>query len=186
MYIVIIDCEGEPIQEFSALYVNVDDEEIVSVFHEYVQCNVDAYDMDFWARKHIHGLNRNFLSTNGLPNQETLLSTFQHWLKSHPFERIFANGPCKEQNFLSMKIEDVKLPQWKDRALLMSHKLALSLKKNIVPICDVTCCAHTSFVGWSPKRPHCLTPTDIVKRNFSHHCSLYDCVEIFFYLFRNQ
>ena len=167
MHIVIIDCEGEPIQEFSALYVNVDTEEIVSVFHEYVQCGVDTYDVDFWARKHIHGLNRDFISMNGLQNQAALFFAFQRWLNSHPFERIFANGPCKEQNFLSMKIEDVKLPQWKDRASLMSHKLALSLKKNVIPICDVTCCAHSSFVGWSPKRPHSLTLTDIAKRNFS-------------------
>ena len=183
---VIIDCEIEPIQEFSALYVNPVSEEIVSVFHEYVQYDVNIYDMDFWARKHIHGLNRDFLTKNGLQNQETLYLAFQGWLNSHPYEQIFANAPSKEQSFLSIKIEDVNLPQWKDRASLMSHKLALSLKKNIVPICDVICCAHSSFVSWLPKHPHRLTPTDIVKKNFSYHCSLYDCVEIFFYLFRNQ
>ena len=179
--IIYVDSEGEPIQEFSALYVDHETFEILDVFHRYVRYPLKDVDYDIWARKHVHGLNLKFLNANGLKNESDLLFAFQQWLKAHPFEYIFAHAPFKERQFLNLPIQDVCLPPWLERTDCLSHELALSMKRNAVPICNVTCDAHKSFVNWCPKRPYVLTPTDVIKKNFGHHCSLYDCVELYFH-----
>ena len=82
--IVFVDCEGEPLQEFTALYVNVEKQLIVDVFHRHV-CYPFTYDKDSFSRRHIHGLNRDFLSKNGLSNESVLLLHFRKWLSERPY-----------------------------------------------------------------------------------------------------
>ena len=53
--IVIVD--GESLQEFSVLYVNLEKQLIVNVFHFYVKYPF-VRDEDIFARRHVHGLNR--------------------------------------------------------------------------------------------------------------------------------
>ena len=181
--LIFIDCEGEPIQEFTALYVDSDSHNIVDVFHRHVSHpSTYGYDSDRWARRHVHGLNRAYLAIHGLHDETMLLCEFNAWLHFHPYEKILANAPWKESTFLHRPVQDVCLPQWTDRAVLLSHRLSLSLKHSAVPINGITCSdAHSSFVGWCPRRPNVLSPKDVVKRNFGFHCSLYDCMEIYFY-----
>ena len=175
---IFIDSEGEPLQEFSAIYVHEQTHEIIDVFHRYVQYpSATVCDGDKFARLHIHGLNVSYLSIHGLRNEDDLLCEFNAWLKSHPFTSMYANAPSKEKKLLHMSITDVCLKPWKERCLLSSHQTAFSMKMNATPICNVICTAHSSFRGWKPKRVYCMSPTDIAKSNFAHHCSLYDCVE---------
>ena len=180
--IIVIDCKGEPVQEFSALYVNEKTGELVDVFHRYVQYPFYP-DVDSFSRQHVHGLDYDFLSRHGLNSENELLTLFYHWLRDHPFEQIYAHAPAKEKKLLSLSIKDVCLKPWKDRIFYKSHQKALSMKLKHVPICNVTCHAHSSFKGWKSKDCHALSATDAAKMTFSYHCSLYDCVECALFLF---
>ena len=72
--LIYIDCEGTPVQEFSAIYVNKATSEIVDVFHRLVKYPF-PYDYDYFARKHVHGLDINFLSRYGMDSEEALVSS---------------------------------------------------------------------------------------------------------------
>ena len=186
--IVYIDSEGTPVQEFSAIYVNEDKCEIVDVFHHHVKYPFITHrDDDFYARRHVHGLNLKFLSKYGLVNEQTLLSEFHKWLQQHPYTTLYAHGPEKEQQLLSpLRVKNVHLSEWKVRCCHLSHELALFLKNNTIPICKVSCNAHTSFTGWKPKCVHAPTVTDCAKMKFGFHCSLYDCVECYLFHLCNK
>ena len=75
--LIFVDCEGAPIQEFTALYVDSDSHEIVDVFHRHVSFpSTHGYDTDRWARRHVYGLNRTYLAANGLRDETILLCEF--------------------------------------------------------------------------------------------------------------
>ena len=180
---LFIDSEGEPVQEFSAIYVHNETYEILDVFHRYVVYPSIAYDCDTFARHHVHGLSTSFLSKHGLRDEDELLCEFNKWLLSHPCDIIYANAPSKEEGLLNMSIMDIRLKPWKERCLLPSHRSALSMKLNSIPISDTVCHAHSSFRGWKPKKGDCISPTDSAKIAFSYHCSLYDSIEcLLFYI----
>ena len=172
--LIFVDTEGEPVQEFSAIYVS-ESGDIVDVFHHHVKYPF-VYDYDFFSRRYIHGLKRDFLSRKGLSCENSLIKLFHKWLDSHPFKAIYAHAPAKESKLLSLFIDDVFLKPWKDRIHCQSHQLALSMKLNSVPLCDVTCHAHET-VYWKAKDICNPTVSDLAKMDFFHHCSLYDCVE---------
>ena len=181
MMLVIIDSEGTPVQEFSALYVNEETQVIQDVFHAFAKYP-SSVDADWFARRYVHGLDRKFLREFGLRDEEEVLKLFHTWLQTHPFDDMYANAPAKEEDFLSQHVRDVCLRPWKDRVHCKSHQIALDMKLNCVPVCGVTCCAHSRFRGWKPKRLYNMTSTDVAKHDFQHHCSLYDCIEIFHFL----
>lgn len=183
--IIFVDTEGDPVQEFSALYVDPISEKIVDVFHRHV-CYPLRRDKDSYARHHVHGLCRMFLRKNGLQSVEELKKTFNEWLQSHPFTTIYANAPDRENSFLSLIIVNVSLNPWKERVNKMSHKVALFMKKNQIPVCQTVCHAHKCFVGWRPKNSNMLSETDAAKMSFSFHCSLYDCIECCIFHFRGE
>lgn len=180
---IFIDCEGDPIQEFSAIYVNEKTHDICDVFHYYVKYPSSmTFDGDKFARFHIHGLNLDYLSSHGLESEDELRVLFIKWLKKWPSSScIYAHAPFKEKTFLNISVQDVSLPSWKERCDLQSHQTALFMKVNHVPILNVVCKAHTSFKGWKAKRPYCMNATDVAKCNFLFHCSLYDCIECFLF-----
>ena len=181
--LLFVDSEGEPIQEFTALYVNKQSREILDVFHRHVAFPSCGYDTDHWPRRHIHGLQRAYLAKHGLRDEGALRHDFSEWLRSHPYDEILANDPSKESVFLNLPISDVCLPPWQDRGVLSSHQRALSLKRRAIPINGITCSsAHSHFLNWLPRRPHAPSPTDVIKRDFGHHCSLYDCMELYFFI----
>ncbi len=179
---VIVDCEGTPTQEFSALYVDETTCCVVDVFHHYVKYPSER-DEDFTARQYVHGLNREFLLRNGLPNEHDLVKVFHEWLAKRPYVHIYAHAPAKERELLSLPIRDVCLKPWIERIECESHKIALAMKLNCIPVHQSYCFAH-DYVKWKPKRAWNPSRTDIAKENFFHHCSLYDCFECFLYLFQ--
>lgn len=181
---IFIDCEGEPVQEFSAIYVNECGDQILDVFHQHVKYPF-ACDYDFFSRRHIHGLKLVFLERYGLCNETSLLTLFHKWLENHPNEAIYGHSPGKEEKLLSLPIFDVSLKPWKDRINCHSHQLALSMKLNSVPVCNVSCAAHKR-VRWKVKNVLVTSATDVAKFDFFHHCSLYDCVECYLSFFSSN
>ena len=175
---IIIDCEGTPVQEFSALYVNDATCVIENVFHQHVHYPY-SFDYDAFARRHVHGLDFKFLRQCKLRNLGEVLDLFREWLKAYPSDKIYAHNPTKEKRLLSLHINDVCLKPWAERACLRSHQMALNMKLNCKPVRGISCSVHSQFVKWRPKNVHSPSLTDIAKVNFRHHCSLYDCMEIF-------
>lgn len=180
--LIFIDSEGDPVQEFTAIYVDEKTATIVDVFHQYVRYPFYC-DKDVFSRLHVHGLNRHYLSTYGLHGENELVNHFFKWLKTHPYSSIYAHAPAREVNLLSpLSVTDVHLKPWAQRTKCLSHDIALRAKLCKYPICGITCSAHADFLAWQPKHVNTLTLTDHAKLSFSHHCSLYDCIEccIFF------
>ena len=175
---VVVDCEGEPIQEWSALLIN-DEGKICNTFHQYVRFP-SSYDSDFYARKHVHGLNLDFLEQHGAANLNELKCNFLKWLSPYMLYDIYANAPAKESQFLSLPMKDAKLLQWSQRISTTSHQTALNMKHCKVPVYDIICLAHNP-VTYKPSRV-ILNETDKAKLTFGHHCSLYDCVEVYLWL----
>jgi len=184
--IVICDSEGDPVQEFSALYVDEESALIKDVFHRHVRYPFFR-DKDTFARSHIHGLNLHYLQQHGLNNASQLVTLFHQWLSSHPYKAIFAHGPQREVKLLSLPIYDVHLPPWTCRVNMAAHRIARRMKVNNLKICNVSCFqAHSDFLGWLPKNVNNPSSTDYAKIPFSHHCSLYDCIECYAFLFHDK
>ena len=174
---IIIDCEGDPVQELSALYVNDTTGEIDDVFHHHVYYPF-IFDYDAYARRHIHGLDLSLLRQPHLPPLDDVLDLFTEWLRKHPSEKLYGHAPVKEKELLSLCIHDSCLKPWAKRVHCQSHQMALNMKLNSEPVHGVTCSAHSHFKQWRVKK---LSPsaTDLAKLQFKHHCSLYDCMEVF-------
>ena len=184
---IYVDSEGTPVQEFSAIYVNEETFQIDDVFHEFVIYPCTESDEDKWARNHVHGLNLDFLAEHGLRDEGELVSSFYTWLKDHPYDMMYGNGPFTERHLLSLPIEDVNLKPWSDRDSQISHKIAMALKLQCARICNVKCAtAHRSFRHWRPVRVYNMSAADKAKLKFRHHCSFYDCIECFLYHTRNE
>ena len=126
MLIVIIDCEGEPVQELSAIYCDTETAVIKDVFHHHVYYP-HSRDFDNYARRHIHGLNFVKLRQKDLLNEKEVLALFSLWLKTHPFDVIYAHAPAKEQTLLNVNIKDACLKPWCERVNMPSHQRLIHL-----------------------------------------------------------
>ena len=179
---IYVDSQGTPIQEFSAIYVNEETFEIVDVFHKYVIYPCSVYDDDKWARKHVHGLDLDFLAVHGLRDREELKTSFFTWLSDHPYNEMYANCPNILSPFLSLSIKDVYLVSWSSRDSDLSHQIALFLKLKCAKICNVCCAAaHRSFRYWRPTQVYDMSSHDKARMKFRHHCSFYNAIENFLY-----
>ena len=166
--------EGESIEEVSAIQMNALTRQIVDVYHAHAL----SQNPDTWATRHIHGLNKNFIQRNGFPNEDTLIRDFKRWLRSKDVLSIYANAPFKESSTLKLVIKDMNMPPWAERVYQSYHQTALIFKNAFVPILDKRCCAeaHNAFVKYPLMR---LNESEIAKRDFGFHCSLYDAYELY-------
>ncbi len=174
---IFLDTEGEPIQEISAIEVSMDDLRILDVYHKHARCTADE---DRYSRRHIHGLNPEFLHEKGLCDETALIYDFQIWLKGKPYNVILSNDGRKERKSLaSLRVQDLCLPPWLERITESYHKKAFEWKEKRIPVHGTTCNedAHTLY-----RRPHDLkNDTAVAKAKHGHHCSLYDCLELYLY-----
>jgi len=163
------------VQELSAIQMNALTRQIVDVYHGHAAspCSCDS-----WARSHIHGLNSRFLQQHGFPDEATLVCDFKEWLSGKDVLSMYANNPAKEAATLNMPIKDLKLPPWFERIHQPYHELSLTFKNEFIPILNKRCCAqaHSSFTKYSMKK---LNETEIAKRDYGFHCSLYDAYELY-------
>lgn len=166
--------EGTPVQELSAIHMNAFTMQIVDVYHAHAK----SYQSDWWSRLHVHGLNRNFLNHHGFPDEESLMQDFKEWLAPKDVMTMYANDPSKENEVLNLNIKDIRIPPWADRIYQPYHQMALTYKNDFIPILDKRCCneAHSMFKRYPMKR---LSETEIAKRDYGFHCSLYDAYELY-------
>lgn len=170
-----MDTEGIPTQELAALLINRMTHTIEDVFHAYAYTEED----DYFSRKHIHGLNKDFLKAKGFPNEDSLLSTFKTWLHEKDNPRIYANGGQKESKALDMEVNDFCLLPWAERRHAASHKVALRFKELAIPILNRHChsYAHNQY-ACAPSSPNPLS--FIAKARHGYHCALYDVLELYY------
>lgn len=175
---MFIDCEGEPVQEMSAIAMDNESYQIVSVYHKHAACDPS---LDAWSRKNLHGLNPTYLHDHGFSNESELAANFQCWLKSFNVQCMYANNPGKERELLGMKnIYDILLPTWRERGEMTYHVNANLFKKLSIPIQGVHCSGyvHNSFVSTRGYVPlYCQNE----KLLHGYHCSLYDCYEMYLF-----
>ena len=166
--------EGDSIQELSAIEMNALTREIVDVYHAHAKTE----DGDFWARRHIHGLSVLYLNEFGFRSEKALIDDFKKWLRGKDVLVMYANNPTKEKTALNLPVKDMNLPPWKYRVTMHANQTALAFKKNSVPVKNKTCPkhAHNAFVC-SPVRNN--TATELAKRSYGYHCSLYDAFELY-------
>ena len=166
--------EGASVQELSAIQMNAFTRQIVDVYHAYAR----SYHPDSWSRSHIHGLNMTFLQNHGFASEEALLHDFKTWLRGKNVLAMYANDPSKESSVLNLPIKDMCMPPWAERIYQPYHQMSLTFKREFIPILDKRCCAeaHCSFIKYPLKR---VTETEIAKRDYGFHCSLYDAYELY-------
>ena len=183
---VFVDCEGIPLQELGAICVDWDTLQIYSVFLNYCMCPLPETQSCAFSRRHIHGLNIDFLQQCH-PTSDELITDFYRWIDHLPsdFEYLFfANDPSMEKKlFPLLRFYDVCLPPWLDRVHLRSHKLAYDAKQYDAPLLDKQCVASTVHSAYNPfpHRRHTATPSQLAMLESGHHCALYDTFECYLY-----
>ena len=171
--------EGARVEELSAIQMHASTLQILDVFHGFAKSTCS----DDWARKHIHGLNKNFLDGHAVHNNEAeLLNSFTVWLRGKNVLEIFANDPNKERSVFGERyaIYDFRLPIWEHRDHCAPHEMALQYKKKWAAVLNQRCCAeaHSSF--WKVPM-YRRNAKEVAKERWGVHCSLYDCLEMFFF-----
>ena len=132
---MFVDCEGDPVQEFSAIAMDNSTYQIISVYHKHVDCDFKA---DRWSRKHLHGLNRNYLRAHGFEDVGELVFDFERWFKSFDVVCMYANAPDKERQLLPGRtIHDLLLLPWQERVRKHYHVIANLFKELSIPIENV-------------------------------------------------
>ena len=172
--IIFVDSEGSPFQELSALEMDFSTREIVDVFHGHAHTT----ESDWFARKHIHGLNTAYLSLKGYENSKCLIDAFKDWLRPKKHCVCYGNDPKKEVEELNLYVVDIGLDQWIYRINKPYQQVAFYYKKHNIPILSKRCCAeaHSSYQkGYV--RP--FNRSDAAKERYGYHCSLYDCLAMY-------
>lgn len=186
-YILIVDTQGEPVQELAAICIDVVSLCIKDVYLQWAKPFLSqSPDGDWFARKHIHGLNRKFLQQHGFENEEALVADFNAWRGKYAINEIIGHAPAKEEILLNLPITDVKLAPWIKRYNKLHHCVALCLKTLDMHIKDIQCSrfkVHNEYEGWI--MPVARTGDDLARQEFGAQCSLYNCVSILLYKFPN-
>lgn len=185
--ILIIDSEGESLQELAAICLDVVNLCIKDVYLQWAKPSLPkSMDVDWFARKHVHGLNRNFLQQNGFENEEALMADFNAWRRKYTINEIIGHAPAKEEILLNLPITDVKLAPWAERYKELHHCVALCMKTLDMHVKDTACSrftTHSEYEGWHVTRTR--TRGDLAREEFGAHCALYDCVSIMLHKFPN-
>ena len=174
---MFIDCEGEPVQELTAIEVRRSDFAIVDVFHAHA--NVPNRTDDLWSRKHVHGLDLDFLNDHGFPSENELCAAFHVWFSKRNSDTNFANNPGKEIKFLNIPIANVELPPWVERANCPAHRTALTFKKLQTPIGNAACFSNIHARYNLPRKYDNDDARWLAKKEWGYHCSLYDAYEAY-------
>lgn len=186
--LLFIDCEGTPIQELAAICVDIVSKRVKDVYLQYAkpfpipnEQSSGGGDTDWYARRYIHGLNRNFLEDCGFDNEEQLKKHFLTWLSQYTINEVYANNPAKECHFLDIPITDVRLPQWSQRSNTLEHSTVIDMKLNLQPIHRTVCNTwfiHNEYRGWHKHN----SLGDRARKEYGVHCALFDAAEVLFHV----
>ena len=176
--IIFLDTEGLPIQEVSAIEVDIETRKIVDVYHQFARVD---WTEDYYSRCYVHGLDTVFLANNGFRCEDHLLKDLKKWLQRKSFRYIYCNDARREGMLLEPYfVEDLPLPPWVTRIREPYHVIANMHKKLNIPIRDTSCVegAHKSFQLLQRRDP---SGTEKAKAEHGHHCALYDAYELYLY-----
>ena len=180
--VLFLDSEGEPAHELAAICVDLVSLSVKDVYLQWAKPPFSTSDVDWFSRRHIHGLSRNFLQRHALENEEALIADFHSWRQKYTINEIFAHAPGKEEVLLDLTITDVMLPTWIERCKSLHHRSALCMKTLDMHVKDTACTrfdTHNEYKGWTKN----CTEGDLARQEFGHHCALYDSVSILLYKF---
>ena len=160
--------------------MNAETREIVDVFHAHAYTT----ELDFFARRHIHGLDRSFLKKSGYENADKLIDAFHEWLSGKHYIMMFANDPGREIRDLRLYITDIGLDNWQVRSQRGYHEIAYYYKKHNIPICQKRCSkeAHSSYHSTYVRK---FNASDAARKRHGYHCALYDCYELYLFYISN-
>lgn len=175
---IIVDSEGAFVEELAAIAMNTETLQVVDVFHEFALPQA----VDDWSRKHVHGLNRNWLEQHAkFRNQTELVIGFRQWLCGKNILCLVANAPAKERLLLAPHyyVVDLDFANWTIREQKASHKMSLLHKRIFSPVLNKRCCAeaHSSF-KYVPVYKN--TSSELARKRWGVHCALYDCLECYY------
>ena len=181
---IFVDTEGAYAEEIAAIAVNSSTLQIIDVFHEFAKPQA----VDDWSRKHVHGLNCNWLQNNAKFNNQTeLMQAFRQWLRGRNVLAIFANDPSKERMLFGqdLAVNDLCFPMWSQREARPSHLITFLFKRAFIPVLNKRCCAeaHSSFKYVPVYRN---STSELARRRFGFHCSLYDCLECYLFFIEER
>lgn len=125
--LLVADSEGDPIPEWSDILIDENKDSICNVFHAHGKYFYAA-DRGRSVRKHMHGLNSNYLSRHSVTDVDPLLCRFLSQLHPYAAFDMYANAPSKEETFLGRPVNDVRLLGWADRMRTKAHVIAKTLK----------------------------------------------------------
>ena len=182
--ILILDSEGEWTCELAAICVDLKNHNIKDVYLQWAKppAESSSSDMDWFARKYVHGLNRNFLQRYGFDSEEALVNDFNTWRSKYKISKLYGHAPAKEEILLRTPITDIQLPTWAQRHTSLHHRVALCMKTLDLPVKDIACSrftVHNEYRGWHKNS----TEGDLARQEFGAHCSLYDCISMLLYKF---
>ena len=150
---------------------------IIDVFHAHA--NVPSMRDDVWSRRNIHGLNLDFLNDHGFPSEQELRAAFHVWFSKRNSVINFVNNPSKESKFLNIKVTDVELPIWTERAKCPAHQIALAFKRHETPVGNSVCFSSIHNFYSPPEYNESLDDRSRAKKEWGFHCSLYDAYEAY-------
>ena len=76
-----------------------------------------------------------FFKTHGFSSEAELIQNFKQWFRVKDIIVCYGSDPKKKMKlFAWLMIEDMKLPHWSERVRQSYHQVALSLKKQSIPI----------------------------------------------------
>ena len=177
--IIFIDSEGSPIQELSAIAMNVVTRRIVDVYHNYAYC---PNEQDWWARRHIHGLNPIYLMYIGFESEPALVEDFRCWLRRFNILKLIGNDAHIEAEKLNLTIFSIGLPEWSIHVKYNYHKIPNVFKNHNISFDSKARCHseyHSHYLQqtinfkWSPNQ--------LARVEHGYHCSLDDVYELYYY-----
>ena len=182
MSIIFLDMEGARVEEMAAIQMNAGTLQIMDVFHAFAKATCQ----DDWARRHCHGLSKDWLENNAeYENEKELIEGFRKWLRGKNVIQFFANNPSKEKSVLGdmfVPIHDLQLREWEVRDSQHSHNIALDMKRKSVPVLHRRCLpeVHSSF---QKVAVYSCSAKDRAKERAGYHCALYDTAELLYYYY---
>ena len=99
------------------------------------------------------------------------------WFSKRNSVANFVNNPAKESDFLNIKLTDVELPTWVERAKCPAHQIALAFKHHETPVGNASCFSRIHSC-YSPREcDDSMDDRTRAKKEWGYHCSLYDAFE---------
>jgi hypothetical protein len=183
-----IDIEGEATRPLEVTMIAACGITVINYLHVYGTPTKE----DWGAAKYCHGI---FRPAPVSLSKSSLQFTIKAFLHSLPgVNQILANGIKDIVEFFSDflqyqvksgSIQDINYPAWDARIMLPSHQLVALFKEKEIPPPPLKCACkiHLIHSYYNPgAKQKNNTFNQLVRKMARSHCSLYDAMEVFYYV----